>query len=102
MRSQYRETGLKQSFTEISCDEGDSSCCRTGATFRRAKMSPGSSKTGRRFTVAAAAPVTMFVAPGPIEVVQASVRIRKLALANAAAACTIACSFRERKYGGCK
>jgi hypothetical protein len=36
-------------------------------------MSPGSSRTGRRLIVASAAPVTMFVAPGPIEVVHAKV-----------------------------
>jgi hypothetical protein len=40
---------------------------------REAKMSPGSSSTGRRLIVASAAPVTMFVAPGPIDVVQARV-----------------------------
>src|ERR1035438_4369241 len=40
-------------------------CCKTGATLRRAKMSPGSSSTGMRFTVAVAAPVIMFVAPAP-------------------------------------
>ena len=38
---------------------------------RVAKTSPGSRSTGSRFTVASAAPVTRFVAPGPIEVVQA-------------------------------
>jgi hypothetical protein len=36
-------------------------------------MSPGSSSTGRRLIVASAAPVTMFVAPGPTDDVQASV-----------------------------
>ena len=36
-------------------------------------MSPGRSSTGRRLTVATAAPVTMFVAPGPIDEVQAKV-----------------------------
>ena len=40
--------------------------------------------------------LSMLVAPGPIEEVQASVRIRKLALANALAVCTIACSFRQK------
>ena len=38
----------------------------------------------------------MLVAPGPIEVVQAKVRRRLLALANAAAVCTMACSLRKR------
>ena len=44
---------------------------------------------------AAAAAVTMLVAPGPTELVHAHVRRRSLALANAAAAWTIACSFRH-------
>ena len=44
--------------------------------------------------VARAAPVTMFVAPGPTEVVHASVDIRFRILAKPAAACTIACSLR--------
>ena len=39
-------------------------------------MSPGSSSTGSRLIVASAAPVTMLVAPGPIELVQASVERR--------------------------
>src|SRR3954453_17318628 len=86
MRSQKRETGLKQSFTEISGVRDDSNCCNTGATFRRAKVSPGSNNTGRRFMVAMAAPVIILVAPGPIELVQTRVLIRKLVLANAAAA----------------
>jgi hypothetical protein len=38
-----------------------------------AKVSLGRSNTGRRLTVASAAPVTMLVAPGPMEVVQAHV-----------------------------
>ncbi len=45
--------------------------------------------------VAPAAPVTMLVAPGPIEVVHASVRRRFDILANAAAVWTIACSLRH-------
>ena len=44
-------------------------------------MSPGSSSTGRRLTVAVAAPVTMLVAPGPIEEVQAKVASRLRCLA---------------------
>jgi hypothetical protein len=44
-------------------------------------------------TVASAAPVTMFVAPGPIEVVQTSAPSRFRIRAYAAAVCTIACSF---------
>ena len=35
-------------------------------------MSLGRHSTGSRFTVAVAAPVIMFVAPGPIEELQAS------------------------------
>jgi hypothetical protein len=96
IRSQYFETGLKQSFTDTSRDEADSSCWSTGSGSRVAKISPGSSKTGSRLIVAAAAPVTMLVAPGPIELVHASVRSRLLTFANAAAVCTIACSFRGR------
>jgi TPP-dependent trihydroxycyclohexane-1,2-dione (THcHDO) dehydratase len=52
-------------------------CFRT--TRREASkewMSPGSSSTGSRFTVASAAPVTMFVVPGPIDVVHANVLSR--------------------------
>ena len=59
-------------------------------------MSPGSSSTGTRLIVAPAAPVIMFVAPGPIELVQASVRRRLCIFAYAAAVCTIACSLRAR------
>ena len=70
-RSQKRETGRKQSLTEMSGEAGDSSCCSTGAARRVAKMSPGSSSTGSRLMVAPAAAVIMLVAPGPIEVVQA-------------------------------
>jgi hypothetical protein len=44
--------------------------------------------------VAAAAPVSMLVAPGPIEVVHASVARRLRIFAKPAAVCTIACSFR--------
>ena len=76
MRSQKRETGLNASLTEMSGVAGDSSCCSTGATLRVAKMSPGSRSTGRRLIVAPAAPVIMFVAPGPIELVQARVARR--------------------------
>ena len=57
--------------------------------MRLAKISPGRSSTGSRFTVAVAAPVIMLVAPGPIEEVQAKVPNRFLALAKAVAACTI-------------
>jgi hypothetical protein len=43
-----------------------------------AKTSPGSSRTGSRLIVASAAPVTMFVEPGPTEAVHASVERRSL------------------------
>ena len=76
MRSKKRETGRKQSLTETSSDCGSSSSCSTGLATRVAKRSPGSSSTGSRLIVASAAPVTMFVAPGPIEDVQASVERR--------------------------
>ena len=40
--------------------------------------------------------VTMFVAPGPIELVQANARSRLLIRANPIAVCTAACSLRLR------
>ena len=76
MRSQYFETGLKQSLTDTSYDRGSSSSCNTGLAGRVAKMSPGSSSTGSRLMVARAAPVTMLVAPGPMDDVQAKVASR--------------------------
>ena len=94
MRSQYRLTGMKTSFTLTSPRHGTSSCCSTGSGRRDANTSPGSSNTGSRLMVAAAAPVTMLVAPGPIEVVQARVASRLRIRANPAAMCTIACSLR--------
>ena len=44
------------------------------------ETSPGNSSTGRRLACATAAAVTMFVAPGPIELVQAIMRRRRLCL----------------------
>jgi hypothetical protein len=64
-----------------------------------AKTSPGSSSTGRRLTWATAAAVTMFVAPGPIDVVHAIMRRRREALAKAIAACAMACSLWARNVG---
>jgi len=61
-----------------------------------AKTSPGISRTGRRLTCAIAAAVTMLVAPGPIEDVQAIMRLRREALAKAIAAWAIACSLWAR------
>src|SRR5512133_2281149 len=91
--SQYLDTGLKQSFTEISWEDGDSSCCNTGATLRPAKISPGMIRTGKRFIVAHAAPVTMLVAPGPIDEMQAKVPSLFFIFAYAMAICTDDCSF---------
>jgi hypothetical protein len=48
---------------------------------------------------ATAAAVTMFVARGPMELVQAIMRRRRLALAKAIAAKPIACSLCARKVG---
>jgi hypothetical protein len=62
-------------------------------------MSPGKSSSGRRLACATAAAVTMFVAPGPIELVQAIMRRRWLTLAKAIAAKPIACSLCARKVG---
>ena len=76
MRSQKRETGLNASLTLISMLRGSSISCSTGLATRVAKMSPGSSKTGIRLTVASAAPVIMLVEPGPTEAVTAYVAIR--------------------------
>ena len=59
-------------------------------------MSPGSSSTGSRLIVASAAPVIMFVAPGPIELVQTIARRRLAILAKPTAVWTIACSLRGR------
>jgi hypothetical protein len=59
-------------------------------------MSLGSNSTGSRLMVARAAPVSMFVEPGPIEAVQASVASRLRMRANAALACTMPCSLRAR------
>ena len=49
-----------------------------------------------RLTCATAAAVTMLVAPGPIELVHAIMRLRREALAKAIAACAIACSLWAR------
>ncbi len=64
------------SLTETAYDDGSSSCWSTAPAARVAKTSPGSSSTGRRLIVASAAPVTMFVAPGPIDEAQAKVESR--------------------------
>ena len=64
-RSKYRDTGRKQSLTVTSPESGSSSSWSSGDAARSAKVSAGSSSTGRRLIVARAAPVTMLVAPGP-------------------------------------
>jgi hypothetical protein len=71
-------------------------CCSTGSGRRLAKVSPGKSRMGSRFTCATAAAVTMLVAPGPIELVHAIMRRRFIVLAKAEAACAIACSLCAR------
>src|SRR5207237_2980063 len=80
IRSHQRETGRKQSLTEMVGSPNASICCKTGSGRRPAKTSPGNNNTGRRLAWATAAAVTMLVAPGPIEVVQAITRRRRLAL----------------------
>ena len=99
IRSHHRETGRKQSLTEMVGSPNASTCCSTGSGRRPAKTSPGNSRTGRRLAWATAAAVTMFVAPGPIELVQAIMRRRPLALAKATAANAIACSLCARNVG---
>jgi len=94
MRSQYLHTGWKQSLTLTSPRLGDSSCCSTGSGRRDAKNIAGKQQHRQPLMVAAAAPVSMLVAPGPIDVVQASVASRFRIFAKAAAACTMPCSLR--------
>ncbi len=96
IRSQYRDTGRRQSLTEIEADWGTSTCWSTGRGARDAAMSAGNSSTGNLLMVAPAAPVTRLVAPGPIELAQANVPRRFSILANPAAMWTIACSLRPR------
>ncbi len=93
-RSKNRDTGRNVSFTEMSYPAVLSNSCSTGLATRVAKTSPGSSSTGSRLMVASAAPVTMLVAPGPIDAVQAIVDSRFRILANALDACTMPCSLR--------
>ena len=81
MRSKYRLTGRKQSLALTVPSEKSSTCCSTGSGIRLAKTSPGRNSTGRRFTCASAAAVTMLVAPGPMDEVTAMARLRLWALA---------------------
>ena len=70
-RAKKRDTGRRQSLTDTFASCATSSCCSTGCGPRVANVSPGSSSTGSRLTVASAAPVTMLVAPGPTDDVHA-------------------------------
>ena len=81
MRSQKRATGRKQSLALTVGSAKSSTCCSTGSGRRPAKMSPGSSNRGSRLTCATAQAVTMLVAPGPIELVQARNWRRRMVLA---------------------
>ena len=72
-RSKNRLSGRNASLAWMSYPVGCSSSCSTGLPTLVAKMSLGSSSTGWRFVVATAAPVSMFVEPGPTDAVQAMV-----------------------------
>jgi hypothetical protein len=78
-------TGRKHSLTETSSDRGSSSSTSNRLAAQVAKMSAGRSITARRLIVASAAPVTMFVAPGPIDVYTRKSRAGLRRRANAAA-----------------
>ncbi|MGX1479321.1 UNVERIFIED_CONTAM: hypothetical protein RKD50_008129 [Streptomyces canus] len=80
-RSKYFDTARKVSLTVTSPPRVSSSCCSTGSAARVANMSDGSSSTGSRLVVASAAPVIMFVEPGPVEAVHAKVARRSRILA---------------------
>ena len=67
--------------------------------MRLANVSPDSSSTGSRLAWATAAAVTMFVAPGPIELVATMIWRRRIALAKATAASAMPCSFWPRHVG---
>ncbi len=97
-RSKNRDSGLNASLTVTSLSCGSSRSCSTGALTRVANVSDGSSSTGSRLMVASAAPVSMFVDPGPMLAVTAHACRRSFCLAYAAAVCTIACSLRPNTY----
>ena len=99
MRSQNRVTGLNESFTVAEGSWKLSTCCSTGSGMRLANVSPESSSTGRRLAWATAAAVTMFVAPGPMELVATMIWRRRMALAKATAARAMPCSFCPRHVG---
>ena len=93
MRSQKRLTGLKASLAVRFRSWNCSTCCSTGSGCRQAKASPGRNSTGMRFTVAVPAAVTMFRAPGPMELVTAKMRLRLDCLAKPMAAWAMPCSL---------
>ena len=72
-RSKNRDSGRNASLTVTSPAYAVSSSCSTGAERRVANVPDGSSRTGSRLIVASAAPVSMFVEPGPTEAVHAQV-----------------------------
>ena len=72
-RSKNCDSGRKASLTVTSPAYGSSSSWSTGALTRVAKVPDGSSSTGIRLIVASAAPVSMFVEPGPTDAVHAHV-----------------------------
>ena len=74
IRVQNFETGRNVSLTVSALSP--SSSWSTVPDARVANTSPGSRRTGSRLIVASAAPVTMFVAPGPTDEVQANVPSR--------------------------
>ena len=76
IRSKKRDTGRNASLTADVVGARVLELLQHRVATRVAKMSPGSSSTGSRLIVASAAPVTMLVAPGPIEVVHANVDSR--------------------------
>ena len=71
--SKYFDSGRKASLTVTSPAHGSSSSWSTGDEARVAKVPEGSSSTGSRLIVASAAPVSMFVEPGPTEAVHTQV-----------------------------
>ena len=96
IRSHQRDTGRKHSVTPMVASLKSSICCSTGSGPRLANTSPGRNSTGSRLTCATPAAVSMFMQPGPIDVVQAIICRRFLALANATAASAIPCSLCAR------
>ncbi len=92
--SKYRESGRKASLTVRSPAYGASSSWSTGAERRVANVPDGSNNTGRRLMVASAAPVSMFVEPGPTDAVHTHVWSRSFCRAKATEVWTMACSLR--------